>query len=283
MIDKLDPQNNSFNFRLTNVEYHQMALTEDFLRNLSLTIQLLQPHFTAIPLIRLGNQSDGGYVIASVFDSKICLNLGVGYEVSSDLDLLQRGFTVFAVDGTVPNPLPEESEYKFVGKNISYNTSNESTTDLKTIFREHPDLNKVDLILIDIEGWEYKVFQEELDLIAKTKQLVVEFHGLELMADYKFSERLIDILSRLSMTHKPIHVHANNSGGTLPVGGASWPTILEVTFLMNELCTSKINHGPFPSAIDFPNVEVRPDVDLSPFFGQRRSYASLARTILGLD
>jgi FkbM family methyltransferase len=283
MINKLESSQNSFNARLTNVEYYQVALKGDFLRNLSSIIQLLQPRLAATSLIRLGCQGDGGYVIASVFDSKICLNLGVGDEVSSDLDLLHRGFKIYAIDGTVTNPLPEESKYIFIAKNIGYTKSNESTTDLKTIFREHPDLEKVDLVLLDIEGWEYKVFQEELEFIAKTKQLVVEFHGLELIADYEFSEQFIDILKRLSKTHKPIHVHANNSGGTLPIGGASWPTILEVTFLMNELCTSEISHGPFPSAIDFPNVDVRPDVDLSPFFGQSRSYASLVRTILDLD
>lgn len=283
MSNKSEPFQNAFDARLTNVEYHQLAVTGDFLRNLVSIIELLQPRLSANSLIRLGSQGDAGYVIASAFDSKVCLNLGIGDEVSSDLDLLQRGFKVYAVDGTVPNPLPEESKYTFIAKNIGYNRSDESTTDLRTIFREHPDLNEVDLVLLDIEGWEYKVFQEEFDFIAKTKQLVVEFHGLELISDYDFAMQLIDILSKLSKTHKPIHVHANNSGGTLAIGGASWPTILEVTFLMNELCTSKINHGPFPSVIDFPNVRVRPDVDLNPFFGQRRSYASLARTILDLD
>jgi len=123
---------------------------------------------------------------------------------------------------------------------------------------------------------------EELDLIAKSKQIVIEFHGLELIGDTQFAERFIDILEKLSKTHLPVHVHANNSGGGLPVGGANWPTILEVTFLEKVSCTSEVNYGPFPSDIDYPNVNLRPDMDLSPLFGKNKSYASLARTIFDL-
>jgi hypothetical protein len=271
-----------FNARLTNVEYAQIPVNRELLKNMSLVIDLLQPRVSKMPLFRLGARGDGGYVLAPAFESKICLNLGVGFEVSADLDLLGRGFKIYAIDGTVPNPLPQESSYKFIRKNVGYERSNELTTDLDSIFRQHGDLSQVDLILIDIEGWEYKVLHEELDLIAKSKQIVVEFHGLELIGDAQFAERFIDILGKLSKTHLPVHIHANNSGGGLPVGGANWPTILEVTFLEKISCTSEINFGPFPSSIDYPNVNVRPDMDLNPIFGPNKSFASLARTIFEL-
>lgn len=271
-----------FNARLTNIEYGQIPVNRELLKNMSLVIDLLQPRITKMPLFRLGARGDGGYVLAPAFESKICLNLGVGFEVSADLDLLGRGFKIYAIDGTVPNPLPHENGYKFIRKNVGYDKSNELATDLDSIFREHSDLSKVDLILIDIEGWEYKVLHEELDLIAKSKQIVIEFHGLELIGDTQFAERFIDILEKLSKTHLPVHIHANNSGGGLPVGGANWPTILEVTFLEKISCTSEVNFGPFPSSMDYPNVNVRPDMDLNPIFGPNKSFASLARTIFEL-
>jgi hypothetical protein len=283
MSNESDSTQAVFNARMTNVEYHQIPLTADFLKNLSSIIQLLQPRSTPTPLRRLGGQGDGGYVISPIFDSKICLNLGVGDEISSDLDLLNQGFKIFAVDGTVPNPLPNESSYVFTRKNIGYSKHRDLNTDLQTIFHEHNELNNLDLILIDIEGWEYGVFQQEIAWISKARQFAVEFHGLDLIADNQFSEQFIGILRNISKTHTPIHVHANNSGGVLPVGGANWPTILEATFLINELCSSEINYGPFPTNLDFPNVEVRPDVDLNPFFGKQKSYASLSRTVLHLN
>jgi hypothetical protein len=271
-----------FNARLTNIEYGQIPVNRELLKNMSLIIDLLQPRITKMPLFRLGARGDGGYVLAPAFESKICLNLGVGFEVSADLDLLGRGFKIYAIDGTVPNPLPQENGYKFIRKNVGYDRSNELTTDLDSIFRQHNDLSQVDLILIDIEGWGYKVLHEELNLIVKSKQVVIEFHGLEMIGDSQFAEHFKSILKKLSKTHLPVHVHANNSGGGLPIGGASWPTILEVTFLLNELCSSEINFGPFPSYMDYPNVDLRPDLDLNPFFGKNKSYASLARTILDL-
>jgi hypothetical protein len=269
-----------FNARLTNIEYGQIPASRELLKNLSHVIDLLQPRVTKMPLFRLGAQGDGGYVLAPAFESKICVNLGVGFEVSADRDLLGRGFKVYAIDGTVQNPFPKENGYTFIRKNVGYDRSNELNTDLNSIFRQHSDLGQVDLILIDIEGWEYKVLHEELDLIAKSKQIVIEFHGLELIGDSQFAERFVDILEKLSETHLPVHIHANNSGGGLPVGGANWPTILEVTFLEKISCTSEINYGPFPSDIDYPNVNLRPDMDLNPLFGKNKSYASLARTIL---
>jgi hypothetical protein len=272
-----------FESRLTNVEYNQILVTGDFLRNISQVIQLTQPHITKMPLIRIGKNGDGGYVIAPVVESKLCLNLGVGFEVSADLDLIGRDFKIYAFDGTVPNPLPEASSYTFIQKNIGYTDSEDTITNLQEIFNAYPDLNHLDLVLLDIEGHEYRVLREELEFITKAKQIVVEFHGLELLADFDFAEDFIKTLNELSKTHMPIHAHANNSGGELPLGGASWPTILEVTFLLKEFCTENVNYGPFPGTLDYPNVDLRPDINLTPFYGLHKSYAVLVRTILGLS
>ena len=269
--------------RLTNIEYSQTIVSRDFLFDISRVIKLTQPVFTKKDLMRLGQNADGGYVLAPEFESRLCLNLGVGYEVTADLDLISRNFKIFAFDGTVPNPLPEENSYLFTQKNIGYERGNDGQTNLGEIFKSHPELDDVDLMLLDIEGHEYKVLKKELNFVTRAKQVVVEFHGLELLGDRDFALRLIEILTKLSRTHSPIHVHANNSGGNLFLGGASWPTILEVTFLKHEYCTNEINHGPFPTQLDYPNVDVRPDLDLSPFYGAEKSYAPLARTILGLN
>ncbi len=260
-----------------------MSVNRNFLRNISRIIQLTQPHQSTVPLVRIGQNGDGGYVIATIFQSKICLNLGVGLEVSADEDLLGRNFKIYAFDGTVPNPLPDEPSYIFTEKNIGFVETNEKMTNLRKIFTENADLEELDLILIDIEGNEYSVLKEELEFVKKAKQVVIEFHGLELLGDSNFSVTFINILDQQTMTHSPIHVHANNSGGALPLGGAHWPTILEVTFAKNEYCTGEINYGPFPTSMDFPNVNIRPDMDLTPFYGCQKTYASLARTIFGID
>lgn len=269
--------------RLTNVEYHQIPLTEEFLKNISQIIQLTQPVQTKIPLIRLGRNGDGGYVVAPEFKSKICITLGVGSEVSADIDLIEKGFELFAFDGTVLNPLAENPAYTFEQKNIGYVEASESITNLEKIFTKYPILVNADLIMIDIEGHEYSVFEKELSFISKAKQVVVEFHGLELLGDQNFSKRFIQILEGLLKTHAPIHVHGNNCGGTLAIGGASWPTILEVTFLAKDNCVLEMNYGPFPTMLDFPNSELRPDIELTSFYGITKTYATLSRSILNIE
>ena len=271
-----------FESRLTNVEFHQTLVTKDFLKNIARVIKLTQPRITKIPLTRIGKHGDGGYVKAQVYGSKLCLNLGVGIEVSADLDLILQNFQIYAFDGTVLNPLPNNPSFNFIQKNIGYSKYDQTITTLDRIFQDYPELNQLDLVLLDIEGNEYQVLREEPDLIIKAKQIVIEFHGLELLADNDFATGFIKNLDYLSKTHTPVHVHANNSGGTLPLGGASWPTILEVTFLLNKFCTEELNYGPFPGALDYPNVDLRPDIDLAPFYGLEKSYASLSRSILGI-
>lgn len=283
-MDKEEVQKTQFfDARLANLEYTQILVSRDFLNDLSQLIELTQPLITKQALFRLGQNSDGGYVLSPEFQSRLCLNLGVGYEVTADLDLISRGFKLYAFDGTVPNPLPGEAAYSFIQKNIGYTKGDDGITNLANIFSEHPELNEVDLILLDIEGHEHEVLKNELNYVVKANQVVVEFHGLDLLGDHQFAAGLIKILKKLSKTHSPIHVHANNSGGAIHLGSASWPTILEVTFLKHEFCTSELNYGPYPTPIDFPNVDVRPDMDLNPFYGQNKSYAPLTRTILGLS
>jgi hypothetical protein len=268
--------------RLANLEYNQTLVNRNFLQAITSIIELSQPRIAKSNLIRVGQNADGGYVISPEFHSYVCLNLGVGYEVTADIDLIQRGFEIFAFDGTVPNPLPEETSYHFHQKNIGYEKKDERYINLQRIFQTYFKLQNLDVLLIDIEGHEYKILERELNFVTQAKQIVVEFHGLELLGDEQFSERLVSILNKLMKSHYPIHIHANNAGGVLPIGGASWPTILEITFLAKEYCSNVISFGPFPTALDFPNTLARPDVDLTPFYGMEKNYASLARTVLGL-
>jgi hypothetical protein len=272
-----------FEERLTDVEYHQIPLTAEFLKNISQIIQMTQPVYTKAPLIRIGRNGDGGYVISPEFESNICLTLGVGSEVSADLDLISKGFKLFAFDGTVLNPLPGNIAYRFEQKNIGYGEGDESITNLERIYNKFPELEQADLIMIDIEGHEYRVFEEEIVFISKAKQVVVEFHGLELMGDPNFAKRIILILEELLKSHAPIHVHGNNCGGTLAIGGASWPTILEITFLAKNYCIPESNYGPFPTTLDFPNSKIRPDIDLTGFYGKIKTFSTLAKSILNIQ
>jgi hypothetical protein len=268
--------------RLANLEYAQQFITRPVIQNLIEFINLTNPITSKEPLIRLGGNHDGGYVVSDCFTKKFAISLGVGVEVSADIDLLDKGFSILAVDGTVSNPLPKESRYIFTGKNIGYNRESDKEISLRELLEEVYPQESPDLLLIDVEGHEYSILENELKIVISAKQIVIEFHGLEFLGDQEFANRVNCLLRSLRRTHKPIHIHANNSGGGINLGGVIWPTILEITFLANEFCENVRNIGPFPTALDFPNTNARPDMDLNPFYGESPQFGKIARAVLGI-
>ena len=268
------------NNRIANLEYSIQPTNFMFLNTLETVIEYLNPYTAKCELVRIGSYSDGGYVIASLsqISSKNCINLGVGNEVSADIDLLNLGCQILAVDGTVDNPMPQEARYKFVKSNVGYicGAGNKS---LKSILKEHNWKKELEIVLIDIEGFEYQLLQNDWKSISRARQIVIEFHGLELLGDQGFSQQFVHLLKTINRTHNVVHIHGNNAGPAIPVGGASWPTIVEVTFLTKKEVLSERNFGPFPSLLDASNTGLRPDINLNPFFGINPTYSQLARNI----
>lgn len=253
------------------------------IRNICAFIELIGPMKLNVNKVRIGRCADGGYVLAPMNnDFEYVLNLGVGLEISADLDLIQRGYKVIAIDGTVENPLRNDlsGNYFFIQQNLGYEP-NENNVSLSQIYKLSNLLETPGLALIDIEGSEYLLLRNEWPLLSEIPQIVIEFHGLELLFDSDFAETLLEILREIGRTHAPIHVHGNNSGHLLNLSGGLFPTILEITYLSrkSQLLTNQRDFGPFPSEFDFPNLPEKADVDLSPFFQEKPTYLEIARRL----
>lgn len=253
------------------------------IRNICAFIELIGPMKLNVNKVRVGRCADGGYVLAPMNnDFEYVLNLGVGLEISADLDLIQRGYKVIAIDGTVENPLRNDlsGNYFFIQQNLGYEP-NENNVSLSQIYKLSNLLETPGLALIDIEGSEYLLLRNEWPLLSEIPQIVIEFHGLELLFDSDFAETLLEILREIGRTHAPIHVHGNNSGHLLNLSGGLFPTILEITYLSrkSQLLTNQRDFGPFPSEFDFPNLPEKADVDLSPFFQEKPTYLEIARRL----
>lgn len=253
------------------------------IRNICAFIELIGPMKLNVNKVRVGRCADGGYVLAPMNnDFEYVLNLGVGLEISADLDLIQRGYKVIAIDGTVENPIRNDlsGNYFFIQQNLGYEP-NENNVSLSQIYKLSNLLETPGLALIDIEGSEYLLLRNEWPLLSEIPQIVIEFHGLELLFDSDFAETLLEILREIGRTHAPIHVHGNNSGHLLNLSGGLFPTILEITYLSrkSQLLTNQRDFGPFPSEFDFPNLPEKADVDLSPFFQEKPTYLEIARRL----
>jgi hypothetical protein len=74
------------------------------------------------------------------------------------------------------------------------------------------------------------------------------------------------VFTKLCLTHRVVHMHANNAGGMVMLGGIPFPRLLELTFVRQS---SASFHGhsnePIPGPLDRPNVPQFPDLYLRAF------------------
>jgi mannosyltransferase OCH1-like enzyme len=219
--------------------------------------------------IRLGNQGDGGYIIADLPGSYDCyLSCGVNDEESFTRDFLELGKVPdgksFAFDGTIQSyPYQYSKDIFFMKKNIGSENSTEKTN-LSSILSQHKDV----FIKMDIEGGEYEWLNSDVDL-SNIKQLVIEFHGIcDDNWGHKKSEKNL-AMRKLLKTHTLVHCHANNYGTIYLANyyGDSLPTVIECTFIKNsEIEFPKFNTQKFPLiGIDYKNRWDRDEIDLKSY------------------
>ena len=74
------------------------------------------------------------------------------------------------------------------------------------------------------------------------------------------------VLQKLGRTHRVVHLHANNAGGMVLLGGIPMPVLLELTFMRHDAARF---HGhstePIPGPLDRPNLPQLPDLHLRAF------------------
>jgi glycosyltransferase involved in cell wall biosynthesis len=205
--------------------------------------------------VRLGINSDGGYVIADgLAPYDLYISAGVSCEESFTRDFINiysmNESNSFAFDGTVDKyPWEYTSDISFIRKNIS--TVNDTHhTNLDNLLSRHKDA----FLKMDIEAheWKWLMYTQYLKNI---KQMVIEFHGVW---DARWSGNTNSLppgfthecFEKLAETHSIIHVHGNTGGGT--VNGL--PNVIELTYIRRDEHLLEENTQSFPvEGLDFPN------------------------------
>jgi hypothetical protein len=214
--------------------------------------------------IRLGCNSDGGYVIGETDGIYDCyISAGVSNEESFSRDFINKynmnSSNSFAFDGTIQKyPRQYTNNITFYKRNISpYKDSKNAT--LQYFINKYHNI----FLKMDIEGAEYpwlKILTSEQ--LNKFKQIVIEFHGIN---DDSWGTSLndkIECLNKLCITHYPIHSHGNNYAKNKN----SIPDVIEITYLRKNLfeTTPQLNNTIFPiKNLDFPNNPFLPDLILN--------------------
>ncbi len=191
--------------------------------------KLVVPYKCPYNKIKIGQEADGGYVIADI-PCEECYSYGSNDEISFEKCMYEKySCKSYTYDHTIDSITNKPEYISFKRQGVSwYDTSDGVMATIKTHMEEHKSHGKKLLLKMDIESFEWKVFGLcEEDVLKQFEQIVVEFHF------YELGYYMIDVLQKLTSHYKIIHMHANQ-WSINPYLDIEFPKVLEVTFLRND-------------------------------------------------
>jgi hypothetical protein len=220
-------------------------------------LMLLTVYQCPFPKMRIGRESDGGYVIAVIPNHTYDLLLagGIADDISFEEHFLQvhDQTKCIALDGTV-NQLPTINDrIMFIKKNIG-NINSEGFTNLHDIIESHKSI----FVKMDIEGAEINWLKCLTDdHLNNFDQIVMEFH-------YPFTENDNLAFARLNKNHALIHFHGNNNCGVRNIDGINIPNVFECTYLhLKFINRLELNSVSIPGTFDRPNFNHEKEIYLN--------------------
>ena len=237
-------------------------------------ISLIRPkRVVGFSKVRIGNAGgDGGYIMVDAFDGiSGALSIGIGGDVSWDLDIANRGIRVFQYDHTVSGPPVSHPLFHFSRVGIAATSAPDgSFKSLDQIVADIPGSR--DLIAkIDVEGAEWPALSSvSRRTMRRLAQVTVELHE-PMPRRISAGLRNLRTLERIGRTHAVVHVHANNYAGVDSLDGIRIPSVLEVSYLRKDGLQFAPCIEEFPTAMDRPNNPEGADIAMSEILRQQDS------------
>jgi hypothetical protein len=240
-----------------------------------MSLELIFKPKSLFSMIRIGKNYDGGYLVGkkSLLQSKTLITFGIKNDWSFELDFMRNNNNakVICFDNQLNFKLllrltVQQLIFIFWNRKISLlilhfkNLFNFFTFKKKaTLIKKHISYGDVasvskkydDIFFkIDIDGSEYRLFEELIQIKHKILGLVIELHDIDL-----HKEKIINFIKQLDL--ELIHIHPNNFAG---VDRNNDPIVVELTFEKNpELCSNEIS---FPHKLDMKNNPLNNDIEL---------------------
>lgn len=222
---------------------------------LLLALRALRPESAeGLRLIRVGGDGDGGYVMHDDFGVPSALSIGVGRDISWDVEVAARGVKVHSFDHTVkglPAPAPHV-EFHRIGLGAGRDCI--PWPEMVRVAGPQGDV----IAKIDIEGAEWQALENQ-DL-SRCAQLILELHELRRLLD---SPQRIALLRRIHATLAPVHLHANNYDSLFRADKYWFCDTVEISYVRRDLLA---NWHPAPRMnieLDRPCDPRVADMDLS--------------------
>jgi hypothetical protein len=227
-------------------------------------LQHLAPRrVVGVAKVRLGGAADGGYVILDDFAGlRTAISGGIGTEVSWDLEIADRGIDVIQLDHTVAGPPVPHPRFDFRRRRLVGICEAEHDVTLSSLIEACPGADQSILCKLDIEGAEWDVFAEPVVGLGRCRQIVIEFHLPAELALPEWWRKALRCVGQITAEHQCIHVHGNNVGAVAVIGGLSFPSMFEATFVLRDRYAFEDETDVFPTALDAPNDPARAELYL---------------------
>jgi hypothetical protein len=226
------------------------ASLEDFFRK-------IHPIDSGHPLVRLGGDGDGGYLVPDDLEGiGACFSPGVSDVANFELAFASRGVKSYLADYSVESSPVQHELIDFEKKYLGSEENDVFMTLDSWINRKEP--KQQDFVLqMDIEGAEYDVIYDiNSETLKKFRILVIEFHRLDSIFD-KTGFKLINLtFNKLLKDFEIVHIHPNNCRAPVVYKDFEVPPLMEFTFLRKDRLIDKGNASPsFPHPLDKPCVK----------------------------
>ena len=240
-------------------------------------------------LIRIGPNTDGGYVIDKrvIKKTKTIISCGLNddWEFEKEFLKINQRCKIIAYDHTVDKgfwvkrfkkdlillllfkklsfkKILDVFKYidylkffrdgnKHLIKKIVNNERKKNEISIKNILKNQKNL----ILKVDIEGDEYKILEHINKKFIKINLLIIEFHNI-----HKNLNKLKNFIKKTKF--KIIHIHGNNYAGT---NKNNDPKVVEMTFINPKKFKKSKNKSNFKYPIiglDYKNLKRRPDIKL---------------------
>ena len=218
-------------------------------------IKCFKPIKTQYNLIRIGDKNDGGYLVPDIINKiRYCVSGGVGHTNEFELQLEKFGIKSFLADYSVEEPKNLNNfdfKKKFLGSYNNLDTININSWIKRFENKFEPEKS---ILKLDIEKSEYEVINSiDEEILKKFKILIIEFHGLEMIGEESFYQKLCSVKNKILKNFLTVHIHPNNCCGMHNVRKFKTPSVFEVTYL-NKIIGKRVNEPCYlPHKLDAKN------------------------------
>lgn len=227
-------------------------------------IRMLRSCRCDAPLIRVGGNGDGGYLIPDdLAGIEYCFSPGVNRTADFENALADRNIRSFLADYSVEQPPLLRPEFVFDRKFIG--ARNDDTYMTLGTWKDKylPGYSSEMLLQMDIEGAEYEVIlNAPSELLGAFRIIVLELHSLERLFDPFAFGIMRSCFEKLLRNFYVVHAHPNNCSGLVAFNGIEIPCAMELTFYNRSRGAPGPFRGDFPHALDVDNCKERPSVTL---------------------